>query len=174
MADERILSDKNAVLSEEQRKQIKKELKNAESGMKESVRRLYRSVAVTKCSESGSARTTHRVKYRGQYPTPTTGRGHQHGLLKHRGSTKNRPDLQTNFFTVKIRPGGPRVQTGKRHVPESRNWITEFYHEGVRYKKALGSGISKTVAKEREAKFKQEVRRSDISGIWWSLHYIPE
>ncbi len=38
------------------------------------------------------------------------------------------------------------------------NWITEFYHEGVRYKKALGVGISKTVAKEREASFKQEVR----------------
>ncbi len=38
------------------------------------------------------------------------------------------------------------------------NWITEFYHQGIRYKKALGAGISKTVAKEREAKFKQEVR----------------
>jgi integrase len=38
------------------------------------------------------------------------------------------------------------------------NWVTEFYHEGVRYKKALGAGISKTVAKEREARFKQEVR----------------
>jgi integrase len=38
------------------------------------------------------------------------------------------------------------------------NWITEFYHEGIRYKKSLGAGISKTVAKEREAKFKQEVR----------------
>lgn len=38
------------------------------------------------------------------------------------------------------------------------NWVTEFYHNGVRYKKALGTGISKTVAKEREAKFKQEVR----------------
>ncbi len=38
------------------------------------------------------------------------------------------------------------------------NWYTEFYHEGVRYKKALGMGISKTVAKEREVKFKQEVR----------------
>lgn len=38
------------------------------------------------------------------------------------------------------------------------NWVTEFIHEGVRYKKALGFGISKTVAKEREAKFKQEVR----------------
>ncbi len=40
----------------------------------------------------------------------------------------------------------------------SGSWITEFYHEGVRYKKSLGMGISKTVAKEREAKFKQEIR----------------
>ena len=39
-----------------------------------------------------------------------------------------------------------------------RNWVTEFYHEGIRYKKSLGMGISKTVAKEREAKYKQEVR----------------
>jgi len=38
------------------------------------------------------------------------------------------------------------------------NWISEFYHEGIRYKKALGMGISKTVAKEREGKYKQEVR----------------
>lgn len=38
------------------------------------------------------------------------------------------------------------------------NWVTEFYHDGIRYKKALGMGISKTVAKEREAKYKQEVR----------------
>lgn len=38
------------------------------------------------------------------------------------------------------------------------NWITEFYHEGTRFKKALGVGISKTVAKERESKFRQEVR----------------
>lgn len=38
------------------------------------------------------------------------------------------------------------------------NWVTEFQHEGVRYKKALGKGISKTVAKEREAKYRQEVR----------------
>jgi len=38
------------------------------------------------------------------------------------------------------------------------NWITEFHHEGIRYKKSLGMGISKTVAKEREAKYKQEVR----------------
>lgn len=38
------------------------------------------------------------------------------------------------------------------------NWVTEFYHDGVRYKKSLGKGISKTVAKEREAKFKTEVR----------------
>jgi len=38
------------------------------------------------------------------------------------------------------------------------NWITEFYHLGIRYKKALGMGISKTVAKEREEKFKTEVR----------------
>jgi integrase len=38
------------------------------------------------------------------------------------------------------------------------NWTTEFYHEGQRYKKSLGIGISKTVAKEREAKFKTEVR----------------
>jgi len=37
------------------------------------------------------------------------------------------------------------------------NWVTEFYHEGVRYKKSLGRGISKTVAKEREAKYRQEV-----------------
>lgn len=40
----------------------------------------------------------------------------------------------------------------------NNNWYTEFYHEGTRYKKALGKGISKSVAKEREAKFKQEVR----------------
>jgi len=38
------------------------------------------------------------------------------------------------------------------------NWTTEFYHEGIRYKKSLGRGISKTVAKEREVKFKIEVR----------------
>jgi len=38
------------------------------------------------------------------------------------------------------------------------NWVTEFHHEGVRYKKALGKGISKTVAKEREEKYKTEVR----------------
>jgi len=38
------------------------------------------------------------------------------------------------------------------------NWYTELYHEGVRYKKALGRGISKSVAKEREEKFKAEVR----------------
>ena len=38
------------------------------------------------------------------------------------------------------------------------NWVTEFYHEGVRYKKSLGQGINKTVAREREAKFKTEVR----------------
>jgi len=38
------------------------------------------------------------------------------------------------------------------------NWVTEFYHEGIRHKKSLGMGISKTVAKEREAKYKQEVR----------------
>lgn len=38
------------------------------------------------------------------------------------------------------------------------NWITEFHHEGIRYKKSLGMGISKTVAKEREAKYRQGVR----------------
>lgn len=38
------------------------------------------------------------------------------------------------------------------------NFVTEFYHEGIRYKKSLGAGISRTVAKEREGKFKQEVR----------------
>ena len=38
------------------------------------------------------------------------------------------------------------------------NWVTEFYHDGIRYKKSLGKGISKTVAKEREAKYRQEVR----------------
>jgi len=38
------------------------------------------------------------------------------------------------------------------------NWIIEFYHNGVRYKHALGKGISKTVAKERAEKFRQEVR----------------
>ena len=43
------------------------------------------------------------------------------------------------------------------------NWITEFYHNGVRYKKALGMGISKTVAKEREAKYRQEVREGKHS-----------
>jgi len=40
------------------------------------------------------------------------------------------------------------------------NWITEFYHDGIRYKKSLGMGISKTVAKEREGKYKQEVREN--------------
>ena len=43
------------------------------------------------------------------------------------------------------------------------NWVTEFYHEGVRYKKALGRGISKTVAKEREAKFKTDVLEGKYS-----------
>ena len=38
------------------------------------------------------------------------------------------------------------------------NWVTEFYSQGIRYKKSLGMGISKTVAKEREAKFKIDVR----------------
>ena len=38
------------------------------------------------------------------------------------------------------------------------NWVTEFFHEGIRHKKSLGMGISKTVAKEREGKYKQEVR----------------
>ena len=38
------------------------------------------------------------------------------------------------------------------------NWVTEFYSQGIRYKKSLGMGISKTVAKEREAKYRQEVR----------------
>ena len=38
------------------------------------------------------------------------------------------------------------------------NWITEFYHDGIRYKKSLGMGISKTVAKEREADYRKEVR----------------
>ena len=38
------------------------------------------------------------------------------------------------------------------------NWVTEFYHDGIRYKKSLGKGISKSVAKEREAKYRQEVR----------------
>ena len=37
-------------------------------------------------------------------------------------------------------------------------FYVELYHEGVRYKKSLGKGISKTVAKERADKFKQEVR----------------
>ena len=40
----------------------------------------------------------------------------------------------------------------------SGNWVTEFYHDGIRYKKSLGKGISKTVAKEREGKYRQEVR----------------
>jgi len=39
-----------------------------------------------------------------------------------------------------------------------RNWVIEFYHNGVRFKKALGKGISKTVAKERAEKFRREVR----------------
>jgi integrase len=38
------------------------------------------------------------------------------------------------------------------------NWVTEFYHEGIRYKKSLGMGISKTVAKERDADYRKEVR----------------
>ena len=38
------------------------------------------------------------------------------------------------------------------------NWTTEFHHDHIRYKKALGKGISKTVAKERAEKFRQEVR----------------
>jgi len=38
------------------------------------------------------------------------------------------------------------------------NWVTEFYYNGIRYKKSLGMGISKTVAKEREAEYRQEVR----------------
>lgn len=38
------------------------------------------------------------------------------------------------------------------------NWVTEFYCNGVRFKKALGMGISKTVAKEREADYRKEVR----------------
>ena len=38
------------------------------------------------------------------------------------------------------------------------NWVTEFYYNGVRHKKSLGMGISKTVAKEREAKYRQEAR----------------
>lgn len=37
-------------------------------------------------------------------------------------------------------------------------WYAEFVHEGIRYKKSLGVGISKTVAKEREGKYRQEVR----------------
>ena len=43
------------------------------------------------------------------------------------------------------------------------NWVTEFYHDGVRYKKSLGKGISKTIAKEREAKYKQDVREGKHS-----------
>ena len=38
------------------------------------------------------------------------------------------------------------------------NWVVEFWHNGVRFKKALGKGISKTVAKERAEKFRREVR----------------
>ena len=38
------------------------------------------------------------------------------------------------------------------------NWVTEFYHDGIRYKKSLGMGISKTVAKERDADYRKEVR----------------
>ena len=38
------------------------------------------------------------------------------------------------------------------------NWVTEFYYNGIRYKKSLGMGISKTVAKEREADYRKEVR----------------
>jgi len=36
------------------------------------------------------------------------------------------------------------------------NWITEFYHEGIRYRKSFGP-ISKTAAKEKERKFRTEV-----------------
>lgn len=35
-------------------------------------------------------------------------------------------------------------------------WYTDFYHEGVRYKKSFGA-VSKGVAKERERKFRTEV-----------------
>jgi integrase len=44
------------------------------------------------------------------------------------------------------------------------HWYTEFYHEGVRYKRALGVGISKTRAKEKEADFKKEVRDGKHQG----------
>ena len=40
----------------------------------------------------------------------------------------------------------------------SGNWVTEFYHDGIRYRKSLGFGISKSVAKEREQKYRTEVR----------------
>jgi integrase len=37
------------------------------------------------------------------------------------------------------------------------NWVTDFWNEGIRYKKSWGP-ISKTVAREKEQKFKTEVR----------------
>lgn len=46
IANEHIESDKNLSLSEEQKKEIRKELKKAETGLKESIRRFYRMVAV--------------------------------------------------------------------------------------------------------------------------------
>jgi len=46
MADERIQSDKHLALTEEQKKQIRKDLKNAESNLKEAIRRFYRMVAI--------------------------------------------------------------------------------------------------------------------------------
>ena len=46
IANENIESDKNLNLSDEQKKEIRKELKKAESGLKETLRRFYRMVAV--------------------------------------------------------------------------------------------------------------------------------
>jgi hypothetical protein len=46
MADERIQADKNLALTEDQKKQIKKDLKRAESTISESLRRCYRMVFI--------------------------------------------------------------------------------------------------------------------------------
>jgi hypothetical protein len=46
MADERIQGDKNLPLTEDQKKQIKKDLKRAESTIQESLRRFYRMVFI--------------------------------------------------------------------------------------------------------------------------------
>ena len=46
IADERIETDKSLSLTDDQKKEIKKEIKKVESGLKESIRRFYRIVAI--------------------------------------------------------------------------------------------------------------------------------